>query len=275
MFCQLGRWSFFFTLSSKIRVKQRRPSVLSHQPPLPHWQKALISLEALLKESTPPREVPSEEKFPENGEQALNRLLRGNDRFAKGELLEYFAYQGKLVSPAQRLHLIKEQKPFATVFTCSDSRCPAELIFNTGLGELFVVRIAGNVCDDFALASLEYGVKILKTPLLVVLGHQNCGAVKEALSFDPNAPQDTSSASYIPKLVSSLLPPVQTAKSEYHHLPFDELWFHAVKKNVLASCQDIVHRSTIIRELVHSKQLTLQPCVYLMSTGKVELLHVN
>jgi hypothetical protein len=138
MFCQLGRWSFFFTLSSKIRVKQRRPSVLSHQPPLPHWQKALISLEALLKESTPPREVPSEEKFPENGEQALNRLLRGNDRFAKGELLEYFAYQGKLVSPAQRLHLIKEQKPFATVFTCSDSRCPAELIFNTGLGELFV-----------------------------------------------------------------------------------------------------------------------------------------
>jgi len=111
-----------------------------------------------------------------NSEEALKILILGNIRYAAGEpsIMN--------VSAEFRSELLKEgQHPFAAIVGCSDSRVPMELIFDAGLGELFVIRTAGNVVGDIELGSLEYAVEVLKTPLIAVIGHQECGAVKEAI----------------------------------------------------------------------------------------------
>jgi len=110
-----------------------------------------------------------------NSEEALKHLIDGNARYAAG-------------TPKQRLYsavradlLLKGQNPYAAIVGCSDSRAPMELIFDAGLGELFIIRTAGNVVGDIGLGSIEYAVEVLKTPLVVVVGHQQCGAVKAAI----------------------------------------------------------------------------------------------
>src|SRR6185295_3625011 len=109
---------------------------------------------------------------PANPREALGRLKAGNDRFVKN------ASTTVSLSPTTRQALTKGQTPFATVLSCADSRVPPEYIFNTGLGDLFVIRAAGEVVDRSVMASLEYGAEHLHIPLLVVMGHESCGAVK-------------------------------------------------------------------------------------------------
>lgn len=108
-------------------------------------------------------------------DQALQRLLEGNKRYVVGNLLR--PHQ----SPARRIEVAEGQHPFASILGCSDSRVPPELIFDQGLGDLFVVRVAGHVADAAVVASLIYGVEHLGIPLIVVLGHKNCGAVHAAV----------------------------------------------------------------------------------------------
>ena len=109
-------------------------------------------------------------------EQALNRLIAGNARYVAGTT------QQTGVTKALRTELCEQgQKPYVAVVSCSDSRVPVELVFDTGPGELFVIRTAGNVVGSLEMGSLEYGIKHLKVPLVVVLGHQKCGAVKAAV----------------------------------------------------------------------------------------------
>src|SRR5205085_10520354 len=103
-------------------------------------------------------------------------LKEGNGRFAAGKLAV------KDVGAQRRATLAKGQHPFAVVLACADSRVPPELVFDQGLGELFVLRVAGNLADPFVLGSIEYAVEHLHTPLIVVLGHENCGAVAAALT---------------------------------------------------------------------------------------------
>ena len=110
----------------------------------------------------------------------LGRLQYGNELFAKGVL------QTPKVDEMTRYQLETEgQHPFAVVVSCSDSRVPPELVFNQGLGDLFVVRVAGNIVNEENLASIEYAVEHLKAPLIVVLGHTHCGAVKAAVAGKP------------------------------------------------------------------------------------------
>jgi carbonic anhydrase len=106
-------------------------------------------------------------------EQTLQRLLDGNRRFAEGK-------PALDESEMRRKMLVEKQDPFAIIFGCADSRVPPELVFDQGLGELFVIRTAGEVLDRAVLGTLEFGVLELKIPLIVVLGHQNCAAVKTA-----------------------------------------------------------------------------------------------
>src|SRR5512140_1143168 len=102
------------------------------------------------------------------GDEALQKLMDGNKRYVEGKLAS------KDLGDTKRKELLKGQKPFAIVVTCSDSRVPPELLFDQGLGDVFVIRVAGNVVDPIALGSIEYGAEHLNSPLLVILGHSNC-----------------------------------------------------------------------------------------------------
>jgi carbonic anhydrase len=110
-------------------------------------------------------------------DEALKRLLEGNDRFVKGR--DAHPHLGS----ARRADLLRDQEPFATIVGCSDSRVPPEIIFDQGLGDLFDVRVAGNVIDEDVLASVEYATLHLRTPLVLVLGHESCGAVSATLEL--------------------------------------------------------------------------------------------
>ena len=117
----------------------------------------------------------AEEPAPANASEAVARLVKGNERFVAGGPLHGHP------SVARRKELLAEQHPFATVLGCSDSRVPTELLFDQGLGDLFVVRVAGNVVAPDDLGSIEYAVDHLNTPLVLVLGHEGCGTVTAAL----------------------------------------------------------------------------------------------
>src|SRR6185295_16645104 len=118
--------------------------------------------------------------FPKNADEALGRLKDGNERFANGKTRH--AHE----SADWRKHLVGGQKPFATILGCSDSRVPIELVFDQGLGDLFVIRVAGNVVAPDVVGSLAYAIEHLQTPLVIVLGHQNCGAVTAAIEAMAN-----------------------------------------------------------------------------------------
>lgn len=137
------------------------------------------------------------EDGPFTADQALQRLVEGNQRFIRGE--HYFPWTREDIFA----RLAKEQRPYAMILGCADSRVPPELIFGAGLGDLFVVRVAGNVLSPEVAASLQYAAVHLHTPLLVVLGHEGCGAVKAALKTKWQGPTERSR---IQMLVNGILP---------------------------------------------------------------------
>jgi carbonic anhydrase len=138
------------------------------------------------------------EKPPPSAAEALARLIEGNARFARGD-----ARPAAYVAAESRAELAGGQQPFATILGCSDSRVPPEIVFDTGLGELFVVRVAGNVFSPEVAGSLQYAGAHLQTPLFVVLGHEGCGAVEAALQTVLEGAQHRSR---IQILVNSILP---------------------------------------------------------------------
>jgi len=140
-----------------------------------------------------------------NVDEALQRLLEGNQRFAANKSIDLNESQSRRTEVAQG------QSPFATIFSCVDSRVPPELIFDRGLGDLFVIRTAGQVIDNAVLGSLEFGVAELKIPLLMVLGHEKCGAVKATVeAVEKNATAEAE----INWLVDGIRPAVEAAKSQ-------------------------------------------------------------
>src|SRR6184192_4185539 len=138
--------------------------------------------------------------------EAISKLKEGNGRYAGGNL----QHPGQTTE--RRAELANTQHPFATIVSCSDSRVPPEIVFDQGLGDLFVVRVAGNVIDDHGLGSIEYAVDHLGARLIVVLGHQSCGAVKaakETIAAKSKAP------GHIQSLVTAIQPAVEaTAKGD-------------------------------------------------------------
>ncbi|WP_415908130.1 carbonic anhydrase [Oleiharenicola sp. Vm1] len=153
---------------------------------------------------------------------------------------------------------------FATLLTCSDSRVPAETIFDQGLGDLFVVRVAGNVAKTDEIGSIEYGAAHLGTSLLVVMGHSSCGAVKAVV-------EGAEVHGNIPQLVDTIVPAVEKTKAANPGLPGAQLLARAVEANVWQSIDGIFENSATIRELVKAGKLKVVGAVYDLATGAVEI----
>lgn len=165
----------------------------------------------------------------------------------------------------KREELSKGQHPKTIVVACSDSRVSPEIIFDKGLGELFVVRTAGNVVDSVALGSIEYAAEHLHAPNLLVLGHTKCGAVTAACSGHSESP-------YINSILALIEPAVEKAKHE--HKAGDELISTATVENVENQIKFIM-TSKIIKELVEEKKLTIKAAVYDIKTGRIEYISVK
>jgi carbonic anhydrase len=190
-------------------------------------------------------------------DQTLKRLMDGNQHFVMGQPAP------KDTGSVRRMELAKGQSPSAVVLSCSDSRVPPELIFDQGLGEIFVIRVAGNVADPVALGSVEYAVEHLHVPLVIVMGHDKCGAVTAALSG--GKPEGN-----IRAIVRKIAPAVRRAKTTGKK--DDELLEAAVIENVWNVTTGLTRESKIIQKFVDEKKLKILAAKYSLETGKVELL---
>jgi len=207
-------------------------------------------------------DIEQEKDRPTNGKDAWARLKQGNERFSKGEIIQFMVHLAHEINPEMRQSLLKMQKPFATVVACSDSRIAPELIFNEGLGEVFVVRVAGNVLDPISLGSIEYGCAHLGTPLLVLLGHQFCGAVTAAL-------QGAKVEGNIESIMQKLQPAIQTAKKS-NITDQAKLLDCAIQENVKEMKTYMMDKSETIRKMVESGKVTVITAEYYMETGLVK-----
>lgn len=190
---------------------------------------------------------------------ASTKLMDGNKRFVSGELAM------KSLGAERRAELTKGQHPFATILTCSDSRVSPELLFDQGLGDVFIIRVAGNVVDPIALGSIEYGVEHLHTPVLVILGHQSCGAVGATMSLE-GEPEGNIGA-----ILKKIQPAVAAAKAS-GKADKGELLDDAVQQNVRNVYDDIMKNSPIVKELVHEGKLEVVTAEYYLDSGEVRLV---
>jgi len=200
-------------------------------------------------------------------EEALARLKAGNQRFVDGESLHPHLDRKRLIQ-ASRVN--QGDYAFATVIGCADSRVPVEIVFDVGLMDLFVIRVAGNVCNADECGCIEYGLAHVYTPLLVVLGHTQCGAVTAATHvvqghgehFERN----------IPALVNAIKPAVTRAVARRPDLKGDALIPYAVEENVYQGIEDLFMASPTCRELVENGKVKVLGAVYEMETGQVRWL---
>ncbi len=192
-------------------------------------------------------------------EEVLTGLKNGNDRFATGK--PTYPHEDAV----RRAEIVAGQHPVATVVACSDSRVPPEIIFDEGLGDLFVVRVIGNIGGADETGSVEYGVEHLETPLLVVLGHSKCGAVTAAVTH-------LHVEGAIPPLIAHIKPAVVTARRTHPELKGEALIPEAIRTNVFHSIEELLKRSRIIRAGIEAGKLKVVGAVYDVSTGRVEWL---
>jgi len=190
----------------------------------------------------------------------IKKLKHGNERFVQND--RTYPNQDK-----ERIDLTSEkgQYPYATVIACSDSRVPVEHLFDAGIGDIFVIRVAGNVIDIDEAGSIEYGVDHLHTPVLVVLGHSGCGAVTAVCRGDEVHGN-------IPKLVDNIVPAVNKAKHEHGEEFNPELLSAAVKNNVWQSIEDLISISPVSVKLIKNGKLKVVGAIYHLDSGKVEWL---
>lgn len=185
---------------------------------------------------------------PRNGPVAdpIAELQRGNSRFADNKPLHPHH------DPRWRHDAaVHGQHPWATVVSCSDSRVPVEMIFDAGLGDLFVVRVAGNVIDAHECGSVEYAVEHLHTPLVVIIGHEHCGAVEAVV-------QGGVGHGDMPHLVDHIKPVVARIRTEHPDWSKDKLLHAAVRENVIHSMNDLLRRSALVREAVAAGKLKVR-----------------
>ena len=188
-------------------------------------------------------------------QEAINKLIQGNERFVSDKTTQKDF--GK-----ERLDLVAGQKPYAIILTCSDSRVPPELIFDESLGQLFVIRDAGNVVDPDILGSIEYAVEHLHSQLLVVMGHEKCGAVKATIEGGKLPPN-------IGAIAYKIRPAVKKAKLT--NRDEEDILFEATKENVRNQIEASLKNSSIIKEAFEKGDLKIYEGFYNLHTGKVDL----
>jgi carbonic anhydrase len=195
--------------------------------------------------------------------EALQRLKEGNRRFAAGvRSIE------TLTSQARRSDLVEGQEPFAAILACSDSRVPVEIVFDQGVGDLFVIRVIGNVVAPSQIGSIEFAAAQLGTRLVVVLGHTRCGAVQATLD-ELQRPLESRSRN-IRSIVDRIRPSVEALlETELKRDP-SALARHAVRANVRVSANQLRHGSDVLEQLIQNGELLVVGAEYSLETGIVD-----
>lgn len=200
------------------------------------------------------------ETIPGTPQQAEQALREGNDRFARDHARHPHA-------SADRRHETARdgQHPFAAIVACSDSRVPVELLFDQGIGDLFVIRVAGNVCAVDEAGSIEYAVEHLHLPLVVVLGHEQCGAVKAVA-------EGAREHGSLEKLIAHIRPAVDAVRRERPELTGDALLHAAVERNAWNSVEALLFTSEVIRRLVAAGDVVVLGAVYDIDSARITWL---
>ena len=202
-----------------------------------------------------------------NAAEALDLLKQGNERFVSGSSIHPNTSSERLIQAGKE---DQGDHAYATVITCSDSRVPVELLFDTGVMDTFVIRVAGNVVDTDEAGSIEYGLAHVKTPVLVVLGHTQCGAVTAVT----HAVHGTGHAleRNIPQLVDNIEPAVRSAMAANPSMHGDEVIPAAIEANVWQGIEDLFMISPSTRNLVKSQAAKVVGAIYDVGTGQVKWL---
>lgn len=195
--------------------------------------------------------------------EALRRLSEGNQRYV-AEVRSYSAFPTR----TRRSELVEGQTPFAIILGCSDSRVPAEIVFDQGLGDLFVIRVAGNIVAPSQVASVEFAAEQFGTRLVVVLGHTNCGAI--AATYDAIDHPKPSKSSTMGSIVDRIRPSIQALLGSSAGLSREELISRAVRANIQASANHLRHGSQVLEELAQKDGLCVVGAEYNLDSGEVD-----
>jgi carbonic anhydrase len=200
---------------------------------------------------------------PRTAEEVLRRLRAGNECYVR----EHFHIGNRGRTSERRTEIAPAQHPYAIVLACADSRVPPEIVFSAGLGDLFVVRVAGNIVDPKCLGvlgSIEYAIEELKIPLVLVLGHEGCGAVKAAIRV---VEQGKKPPGAIGVLTDAIRPVVERVADQT-----GDVLQNAVDANVRHQVENLLHSQAIVAPAVASKRVQIAGGVYELETGRVRLL---
>jgi carbonic anhydrase len=195
--------------------------------------------------------------------EALQRLREGNRRF-----VDDTRSSESLISPRRRAELTAGQEPFAAILGCSDSRVPVEIIFDQGLGDLFVIRVAGNIVAPSQIGSVEFVAERFKTRLVVVLGHSSCGVIQATLE-QLTGPTERRSRN-VHSIVNRVRPSIEGLLETGLRHDYDALVHHAVRANVRASTNQLRHGSQVIEQMIQTEGMLVVGAEYSLETGLVE-----
>jgi len=198
-----------------------------------------------------------------SAQEALQRLKDGNRRFVADE-----RGNENYVSQAHRAELVAGQAPFAVILGCSDSRVPVEIVFDQGLGDLFVIRVAGNIVAPSQVSSVEFAAERFGTRLVVVLGHSHCGAIQATIDALRLPPQQRSRDPH--SIVDRVRPSVEALLGTELRHDHDALVHHAVRANIRASANHLRHGSQVIEQLIQNNGLLVVGAEYSLETGVVD-----
>jgi carbonic anhydrase len=201
-----------------------------------------------------------------NPDEALKLLMKGNDSYVRGKL-DHMVTQSLEKS---RTALSTGQKPYAIILCCSDSRVPPEILFNKGLGEIFVIRVAGNVVAPHELGSIEYAAEHLGSRLVMVLGHSRCGAVTAAYDAHPGTPEGN-----VGSILESIYPAVGKVKKEKATGSHNEMVESSIEENVKLAAREIRAKSPVIAHLAENRQVKIVGAKYDLYDGKVRLIPLD
>ena len=195
--------------------------------------------------------------------QALEKLADGNRRFIKGEI--------DADSQARRAHQPGQsggQTPFAIILACSDSRVPVEMVFDAGFGDLFVIRVAGNIVAPSQIGSIEFAADKFSCPLVIVLGHTHCGAVSATL--DELVLKESHRSPNLRAIVDRVRPAVEQVLKAHGGHASEEALRESIRSNIRASVEQLSHGSLILEELIDAGKLAVVGAEYSIETGEVE-----
>jgi carbonic anhydrase len=213
---------------------------------------ALLPQALAAKDKPPPK--------PENvisPDAALDRLMQGNARYVEGVSRRHdFKHEREALSTGQN--------PYAAILSCADSRIAPEYCFDSARGDLFVCRIAGNFASDEMVASLEYAVQVLNTPLIMVLGHEACGAVDATIK---SVKDGTTLPGHLPSLVAAIKPAVDAVKSDS-----GDMLSNAIRRNVSFNVDKLKNAAPILKSFADDKKIRVVGGIYALRSGKVEMV---